>query len=291
MLCPCRPQLSLKTESDPVAVPVSKALAENTNLNCSSLWVSKVSLFSLLRLVIKYIQSSVSALDLGCWFPHPSETIQHSSQSRATPQPFNFWNTLFPGRNSINLSWWKSCFWSGTWFTCSFSFRLGEWQLPAGVRTFTFPLSVLKELKAPSLMIWAHGWQSVFYQQNTIPKNQSKTSWLRRKSEPRLWKSHCSSAFIDWAMALAHYFFLLSGNWCHLGYGRFSIFDLGCGTSWTHRPPPPQDFLVMDASPLLINSAPANCPPDTFPANSLSSRQVLPCLDTSMALLSLGLFF
>lgn len=139
----------------------------------------------------------------------PSPLRDHSTfiSVQGYPTAVQLLEDSFPGRNSISLSWWKSCFWSGTWFTCSFSFRLGEWHLPAGVRTFTFPFSVLKELKAPSLMIWAHGWQSVFYQQNTIPKNQSKTSWLRRKSEPRLWKSHCSSAFIDWAMALAHIFF------------------------------------------------------------------------------------
>lgn len=76
----------------------------------------------------------------------PSPLRDHSTfiSVQGYPTAVQLLEYSFPGRNSINLSWWKSCFWSGMWFTCSFSFRLGEWHLPAGVRTFFFPFSVRK---------------------------------------------------------------------------------------------------------------------------------------------------
>lgn len=130
-----------------------KPSAENTNPNCCSLWVSMVSLFFpspfgyKIHTVLCFCPQSRTWS--GVLIPSPLRDHSPCISVQGYPTAVQLLEYSFPGRNSINLSWWKRCFWSGTWFTCSFSFRLGEWHLPAGVQTFTFPFPVLKRTEGP----------------------------------------------------------------------------------------------------------------------------------------------
>lgn len=292
-LCPCRLQLSLQTESGPVAFPVSKAfgwkhkseLLQPVSFNGFAFFSSPLG-YKIHTVLCFCPQSRTWS---GVLIPSPLRDHSPCISVQGYPTAVQLLEYSFPGRNSINLSWWKRCFWSGTWFTCSFSFRLGEWHLPAGVQTFTFPFPVLKRTEGP-VSGDLSSWLAVRFLSAKYYPKESKQNQL---TSPKVGAKDLEITFFcfHWLdNGTSSFFFLLSGDWCHLGYGRFSIFVPGCGTSWTHLPPPPQDCLVMDASPLLITTS-ANCPPDTFPANPLSSIQVLPCLDTSMALLSFGFFF
>lgn len=232
---------------------------------------------------------SQSCISSGVLIPSPLRDHSTFISVQGYPAVVQLLEYSLPGRNSINLSWWKSCFWSGTWawFTRSFSCRLGEWHLPAGVRAFTFPFFCPERTQgivSDDLSSWlAVCFLPAKYYPKDSKQNQLTSSKVRAEDLEialffcRHWLDNGTSSFF-------------SPFWGLMPLELWQIFNTGCGTSWTLLPPPPQDFLVMDASPLLITTS-ANRPPDTFPANSLSSTQVLPCLDSSMALLSFGFFF
>lgn len=152
-LCPCRLQLSLQTESGPVAAPVSKAfgwkhkseLLQPVSFNGFAFFSSPLG-YKIHTVLCFCPQSRTWS---GVLIPSPLRDHSPCISVQGYPTAVQLLEYSFPGRNSINLSWWKRCFWSGTWFTCSFSFRLGEWHLPAGVQTSTFPFPVLKRTEGP----------------------------------------------------------------------------------------------------------------------------------------------
>lgn len=212
-----------------------KPSAENTNPNCCSLWVSMVSLFFpspfgyKIHTVLCFCPQSRTWS--GVLIPSPLRDHSPCISVQGYPTAVQLLEYSFPGRNSINLSWWKRCFWSGTWFTCSFSFRLGEWHLPAGVQTSTFPFPVLKRTEGP-VSGDLSSWLAVRFLSAKYYPKESKQNQL---TSPKVGAKDLEITFFcfHWLdNGTSSFFFLLSGDWCHLGYGRFSIFVPGYGTSW-----------------------------------------------------------